>query len=186
MLVFGTLPSSAPSDRVPLVPLKASAHWSFLVVPIEPRGALSVNSARVRIAQITLFEGSAKGVGVASHVSGAGADGGNISQLAVGVNAAGTFAGVLALVVVTSGFVSWAVAVMGAFGLARGEWVADVVRWALADRRMVPDCLANGVCTASRTGTLTFILHARLVVPAFRIAFAFMPASIQRRSEEPW
>lgn len=76
---------------------------------------------------LTWFEWSASFEGIAGHVFGAGADGGETSEFAVGADAAGALARALADAVEAGGFVAGAVDVSVAFGLAGGVGVSEVV-----------------------------------------------------------
>lgn len=123
--VIDALPSYAPSDGIADVSRVASANRTLLVVPVVAGLTLRVGTARIRLAQIFLGEGSAHGEGIASHFFRARADRGDaVAQFAVGVDAANAVARVFARVVEASRFRLGTVAVLGALRLAGRQWIS--------------------------------------------------------------
>lgn len=117
--VVHALSSDASCQGVPEIPSMARANRPLLVSPVVTRLALGIRTAWVGLAEILFSERATAYEGIASHVPWAGADRGYAaSQLAVGVYAANTLAGVLAGIVEAGGLARGTVAVLGALGLA--------------------------------------------------------------------
>lgn len=90
---------------------RAGAHGPLGPSAVVSGSALGVSTARVGLAKVTGFERPAVGEGVSGHVSWAGADWGQSTEMALGVGSAGVDTGVHTGVVDASGLVAGALAV---------------------------------------------------------------------------
>lgn len=107
-----------------------------------------VGAARIGVAKVLLGEGTAAHEGIAGHVAGAAADGCEAAQVAVGADAAGTLAGVLADAVEAGGSPGRAVGIAIALRSALRVRAANVALGALADSPVIADRSAGGASAA--------------------------------------
>lgn len=96
----------ARHEGISNVSSRAGTDWTLSSSAVVARCALSVSTARVRLAEVTGFERPAIGEGISSHVSRAGADGCKSTEVTFGVSSTSVDTGVDTCVVDTGGFVA--------------------------------------------------------------------------------
>lgn len=135
----------------------AGAHRSFALSSVESWSANGVLTAGVRLAEILGNKFAAADEGIASHVTWAGADWSQSTEVAVGVDTAGSVAWVLADSVETGWFRSGTVNVSVALWAALDRWISEVVLWTFANSAVIDDSRARRALSAECTRFNTFV-----------------------------
>lgn len=168
------------AQRIAGVSRQAVAHRPLPSCIIVARHTDGIGAARIRVAEVLLGEGSAADKGIAGHVARTAADGRQAAQVAVGSNAAGALAGVLADAVEAGGPSGRTVRVAVAFRPALGVRTADVALGALADRPVVGHGAAGGTGAALTARGHALEVAAHVPAAAVAVVLALVPAAAER------
>lgn len=173
-LAFTTLTAD---EGVADISWEASADWTFLASPIVAWSTLRVQTAGIRLAEVSGFERSAIGEGVSGHISGTGADRSQATKVTVSIGSAGILAGVHAFVVVAGRLVARTLRVSCALRLAVVVGIPDVAFGALADGSVVHNRVALSVDSAVVARANALEVGANLLVVALGVTLALMSAA---------
>lgn len=138
-------------ERIAGVARQAVADRSLASGVVVAGHTDGIGAARIRLAEILLGEGATAHEGIAGHVARAAADGRQAAQIAIGTNAAGAVAGVLADAIKTGRPASRAVRITIAFRSAFRIRATNIALGAFAHGPVIRYRLAIGADAALAT-----------------------------------
>jgi len=170
---------AAVAQRIAGVTGQAVADGSLPPRVVVAGHADGVGAARIGVAEVLLGEGSAADERVPGHVPRTAADGRQAAQVAVGANAAGSLAGVLADAVEAGRSSGRTVHIPVALWTALRVRTADITLGTLADRPMIAHRPAGGASATLSAGRHALEVAAHVPAVAVAVMVALMAASAQ-------
>lgn len=173
-----TLSFAARYERIAQVTSATEAHRSIISTTVRAWFAISVNSARIRVTQITFVEWAAAIERMTGIAFRARADCFVVLYATFGSDTASVGTRINALKVETSLRIG-TLFVLCTLGVTASERIAKEVGRTRADGTVIAN-VAIGIGSARAAGILTAEVHTGAIGIAFEIRFAFTPATLDR------